>query len=359
MAYSIDQALRLITLVALVLSSRSSVAVRSPTSSDDPPNVRRPVGDTDLRYWLENMVVYHGFTNDEISQATGLTADEISAACKKFKIERDGRPNATCDTILILPYPGGRHPRLGFLDGAIRPQRETKVSVFTPWDPTSYVVIDLPEAVWSNLGLTYLAHTHVPTIWTKQEIELEPREWTRCADGSLEAERRLPNGISFGTKVIPSRDAVQLQMWLTNGTDELLSDLRVQMCVMLGYASDFEQQTNDNKVFSNPYVTCRSTLGDRWIISAWEPCHKAWANPPCPCLHSDPKFPDCAPGETKRVVGWLSFYEGTDIDAELQRIEQTGWSKGQKVSDFDSGTVGLHQSGFAVRLPSDCPSPAP
>ena len=70
----------------------------------------------------------------------------------------------------MLPYPGGRHPRIGFLEGAIDPQRETKLSVFTPWHDSSYVVADVPEAIWSNLGLTYLAHTHIPTIWTAQKI---------------------------------------------------------------------------------------------------------------------------------------------------------------------------------------------
>jgi hypothetical protein len=44
-----------------------------------------------------------------------------------------------------------------------------------------------------------------------------------------------------------------------------------------------------------------------------------------PCLHSDPKFPDCDPGQTQHLRGWLSFYEGADLDSELQRIERTGW----------------------------------
>src|SRR5207247_56084 len=79
------------------------------------------------------------------------------------------------------------------------------------------------------------------------------------------------------------------------------------------------------KFFSGPFVACRSADSKRWIITAWVPFHRGWANPPCPCLHSDPKFPDCAPGETQRLHGWLSFYEGTDIDAECRRIDQTGW----------------------------------
>jgi hypothetical protein len=42
-------------------------------------------------------------------------------------------------------------------------------------------------------------------------------------------------------------------------------------------------------------------------------------------LHSDPKFPDCPPGETRRIHGRLSFYEGTDVQAEFKRIDETRW----------------------------------
>jgi hypothetical protein len=45
-------------------------------------------------------------------------------------------------------------------------------------------------------------------------------------------------------------------------------------------------------------------------------------------MHADPQFPDCAPGETQRLGGWLSFYEGTDIDAELRRISSLDWHEG-------------------------------
>ena len=270
--------------------------------------------DADLRFWLGNMLA-HNYSLAEMSEVTGLTTNELAAAIKTTRAA----------TSRVLPYPGGRHPRIGFLDGAINPQRETKVSVFTPWDPSSYVVVDVPEAIWSNLGLTYLAHTHVPTIWTKQNIELPKLEWQRKADGSLEIERTLPNKIAFHAKVVRAPDAVHMRLWLTNGTSETLRDLRVQNCVMLKGAKGFEQQTNDNKIFENPYVACKSADGQRWIITAWVPCHKPWANAPVPCLHSDPKFPDCAPGQTQRVRGWLSFYQGTNIQHELHRIDQTGW----------------------------------
>jgi hypothetical protein len=225
----------------------------------------------------------------------------------------------------VVPYPGGRHPRIGFLEGAVDPQRETKISVFAPWDDTSYVVVDVPEAIWSNLGLIYLAHTHVPTLWTMRGVALEKLEWNRRAGGVLDCERRLPNGIRFGTKIVPAAESVRMEMWLTNGTSATLSDLRVQNCVMLKGAAGFEHQTTEGKRFMPPYAVARARDNDRWIITGWEPCHRAWSNAPCPCLHADPKFPDCPPGQTSRIAGWLSFFEGSDIDSELARIEATGW----------------------------------
>ncbi len=290
------------------------------------PLFRRPKDDADLRYWLENMVWHHRFIPTEITAATGLGADEISATLTRFRITPENRPRPASGTPLrVLPYPGGRHPRIGFLDGAVRPQRETKFSVFTPWDDTSYVVVDLPEAIWSNLGLTYLAHTHVPTLWSKQGVALPPQEWERRAEGTLASERTLPNGIVFGARVRPGAEGVRMELWLRNGSTNRLSDLRVQNCVMLKGAQGFTAQTNENKIISNPYVACRSEDGRRWIISAWWPCHRPWANAPVPCLHSDPKFPDCAPGETKTLRGWLSFYEGLDIQREFDRLDGIGW----------------------------------
>jgi len=291
--------------------------------AEEPPNYRRATSEAELRSWLENMVWYHHFTLAEITSATGMDADEVKAALERFGIRAENKPKRPAAApLLVLPYPGGRHPRIGFLDGAVRPQRETKISVFSPFDDSSYVVVDVPEAIWSNLGLTYLAHTHVPTIWSKKGIELPALEWNRRPDGALDMERKLPNGIVFGTKIVPTRQGVQMDLWLTNGTKEELTDLRVQVCTLLKGAKGFEAQTNDNKIFSGPYAACKSMDGKRWVITAWEPLHRTWANSKCPCLHSDPKFPDCPPGETVRVNGWLSFYKGVDVKEEFQRLDQ-------------------------------------
>lgn len=294
-------------------------------------NARKPGNDPELKFWLENMAVHHRYSVDEICQATGLSAEEVASGMGRLGLEgKKASKRGPGDKLLVLPYPGGRHPRIGFLDGAVNPQRESKVSVFTPWDSPEqpgYVVADIPEAVFSNLGLTYLAHTHVPTLWDLKKISLPKLEWKRLDGGVLEIERPLPNGIVFGTRVVPGLDGVRMELWLKNGTDQKLTGLRVQNCVMLKGAPGFTHQDNNSKKFVAPYAIAKHKDLDRWIITGWEPIQRAWGNAPCPCLHADPQFPDCEAGQTTRCRGWLSFYEGNDIDGELKRLDAKGWAK--------------------------------
>ncbi len=318
-------------------------------SNADDGQTRPTSEEAELKSWLQNMVWHHRYNSDELQQVTGLDANQLAEKLVEFKISDETRPVRSDKKVFVLPYPGGRHPRIGFLDGAVNPQRETKLSAFCPWDDHSYAVLDFPEAIWSNLGLTYLAHTHVDTIWTKQGVELPQREWDVLPDGNMVMERTLPNGITFGIKVIPRNDHLRMKMWLTNGTKETLTDLRVQNCVMLKAAVGFEQLNNDNKVFERGYAIAKSSDATKWMISSWDPLHRAWANDKCPCLHADPKFEDCPPGKTRWLRGWFSFYEGSNIDAELDRIESTGWRTHPlhhvtdnlvgKVVDADTGKI--------------------
>jgi peptidoglycan/xylan/chitin deacetylase (PgdA/CDA1 family) len=159
----------------------------------------RPVkDDMDLRYWLTNMAVHHRFADAEMGAALGMSSDEVGASLRRLGVDRARTPQRPRDAaLMVLPYPGGRHPRVGFQDGAIRPQRETKVSVFAPWEDGGYVVADVPEVIWFETGgkreLLYLAHSHVPTIWDKQGVLLEALEWTHNPDQSLAVDRLLPS----------------------------------------------------------------------------------------------------------------------------------------------------------------------
>ena len=293
-------------------------------------NFRTPKSEADLRFWLRNMFVEHAFSAEEIAAATGLSIGQIDEQLTRLKLRDEPAPEPSLEGVLrLLPYPGGRHPRISFMDGAIRPQRETKCSVFAPWAGGGYVVVDVPEAIWVDAEhspeLLYLAHTHVPTRWSRRNIDLDKLEWSRHPGGKLTHERQLPNRVRFGSIVEPVQRGVRMEMWITNGTDQKLTGLRVQNCVMLKPAPDFRQLTTENRYAWGSYAACGNPRGDRWVVTAWEPFHNAGGNGYCPCLHSDPVFPDCEPGQTQRIRGWLSFYEGTEIQQELERLDAVGW----------------------------------
>ncbi len=319
---------------------------RLEASQGSAKNSRKPADAQELAYWTENMR-RHGFDQAEMMAATGLDANELESSPRKSPPNLSSKaPGAAGEPaqgvagepapLEMLPYPGGRHPRIGFLDGAMRPQRDTKFSVFLPWDPRSYVVVDLPEAIWhrskkpgkdgqgpGNRELLYLAHTHVPTRWSRQNIDLSPQEWDRSRAHELRMRRTLPNEATFGAEAIARDDGVVMKLWLDNQSDEHLSNLNVQNCVMLKQAAGFNERTVENKVFSAPFAACRDLTGKRWIITGWESCERAWGNEQCPCLHADPRLPDCPPGQRVELRGWLSFYEGDDIAAELARLKAT------------------------------------
>jgi len=249
---------------------------------------------SDLSYWMRVMRTHH-YTAAEAAKVTGL--DEAEAGVKLEAAAPLDKP--------LLPYPGGRHPRIGFLEGAIDPLRGTKASVFLPWDKAAYVVVDVPEAIFSNLGLLYLAHTHVPTYWNQRNVTIDNVDWQKLDGGGLHSEWTLPNKIRFGAVMRPESGQVEMELWLANGTEAPLTGLRAQICVLLARAPEFAAQTNDNKVLRAPYAAVRNA--ERWLTTTWERTARVWGNPRCPCLHADPSLPDCAPGETVRVRGRLWF----------------------------------------------------
>lgn len=280
--------------------------------------------DSDLRFWLKNMVWYHDYSIEEITSATRMQPGEIETALRKYDISRATRPAPTSGGPLkVLPYPGGRHPRIGFLDGAIDPMRGTKFSVFLPWPKSGYVVVDLPEAVWANGELIFLAHTHIPTFWDKKGIKIKNIDWTRETGGRLTERRVLPDGVAIESRVIPRNDSVDMELKITNGSERALREMRAQVCIMLKGAPDFNAQSDDKKLLVDEVVAAGSRDGGRWIVTAWDR-GRPWQNPPVPCIHSDPQFPDCEPGKSVVARGRILFHEGDDIDKRIVRWKAEG-----------------------------------
>ena len=164
-----------------------------------------------------------------------VSTDEIAAAVQRLSIQKriDSKQANPMPVLKALPYPGGRHPRIGFLDGSHSASTGNKFSVFLPWDLSQYVVVDLPEAIWVKRGKDRgfcIWHTDVPTMWTRQGIS-----WSR-SNGFAKMARfessTLPNHVAF-RRVVPTRDAIRMELHVTNRTDETLRGLVVQNCVML------------------------------------------------------------------------------------------------------------------------------
>jgi peptidoglycan/xylan/chitin deacetylase (PgdA/CDA1 family) len=288
---------------------------RSPERLAMPPEVAATRAD--LPFWLENMLVAHRYSWAEAARVCAWTTDQVQEKAAELHISPPHEAKAE-SKVRVLPYPGTRETRLGFFAN-VDAQRGTKASVFLPWDSASHVVVDLPEAIFSGNRLLFLAHTHVPTIWDKENVIIDNVDWTREPDGGLRHERVLPNKIAFGASIHAKDNVVEMELWLRNGTEETLPRLRTQICAMLKGAPDFNGQTITNKIFKCPAAAVHSAGGDRWILTAWERCGRAWGQPLVPCLHADPVMADCAPGETVRVHGRLWFYEGKDVEQELAR----------------------------------------
>lgn len=280
----------------------------------------------DLKYWLGNMLRDHRFTLAETAKVCHFSPELVRKKAEEFGLYPAPPPPRQGSKIRVLPYPGGRNPRIGFQEGAIDFMRGTKASIFLPWDPSSYVVVDLPEAIFCNLGLIWLAHYDIPTVWNDRNIVLENIDWTRGPEG-LSYQRTLPGGIVFGASVRPAENHVDMELWLRNFSGQELSEfhtqggIRGQVCVLLKGAPEFNGLTNDNKVFHSQGAAVHSTKGNRWILTKWEHAGRLWGNQNVPCMHSDPNLPDSPFGTTVRAHGRLWFYEGTDVEKELQQQE--------------------------------------
>lgn len=272
-----------------------------------------------LNYWLENMHRDHSYTQKEMMEVTGMEASSLEQHLSQLDPQdQDSEANKI---IKIKPYPGVRHPRINFKDGMLSPMRGTKASIFLPWAPEEYVVLDLPEALFTQFGLTFLGHKHIPTLFDYQKTVIHNSDWILSEDGGLSNSWNLPINVIIGAEIHPQEKTVEMKLWVQNNSDTTFTNLQSQVCIMFKEAKQFNELSNENKIFDSPVTAVKSKESNQWIITAWNGCNHAWGNADCPCMHSDPKLQDCKPGETVSVSGKIWFYEGENIRKEISSIK--------------------------------------
>ena len=159
----------------------------------------------------------------------------------------------------------------------------------------------------------------MPTIWDYQKVNIYNTDWTVSDEGVCSNKWSLPNGIDISAIVTPRRDSVDMELIVKNGSDEDLEFINGQVCVMLRGATEFDEQTRDNKILTDEIAAVHSEGGDRWILTQWDQLRRTWANPNCPCLHFDPILDPCKVGETVRVKGRIWFHQGSELPPEYSQ----------------------------------------
>ncbi len=230
----------------------------------------------------------------------------------------------------------------------------------TPWsDPLfpDFVFLDFPEAIFCNLGLLYLGH-HSPRF--PSLFPGLPKVAWKTDRGVLHYERVLPNGIEFGGSLAPcDASAVSLALYIKNGTNKPLTDIKLQVCALLKHTTSFSGNTADNKfvhtssngwqsfteacnakdrgrfrlgwregpaVADLPVMVTVSDRRDQLIAITWyDDTYSLVCNPAHPCMHADPYFADIQPGQRRTIHGELLFFEGT-----LERF--TPWFRKRSLS---------------------------
>ena len=238
---------------------------------------------------------------------------------------------------------------LRILPGQWRPHYafEQIAWVSPPWPSQDYVWLDFPEAIFTDRGLIFLSHINPDAPSLYHDLPKVP--WEITPEG-MQFERMLPNGVRFGGSVTRASDrAVDLGLWIENGSGKPLREITLQTCAFLRACREFADFTQDNKFVHTPdagwlpfaEAQKRGDVPGGRVSLGWRsgPCAVDWpimavmsnkaprllamtwyehtlslvGNPGHPCMHADPFFPDLAPGARHAIEGTLLFFDG-DLD---------------------------------------------
>jgi len=234
----------------------------------------------------------------------------------------------------IRIFPGSWRPHYPF---------EQIAWISPPWPSHDYLWLDFPEAIFTDIGLIYLSHVNPkhPVLFPN----LPKVPWKQLSNG-LAYRRVLPNGIEFGGKLYTDKPAtVNTELYIKNGSEKPLRNIRLQTCLFLRAIKEFSDFTANNKYVhlpdlgwmpfpeaqktglkkgiyrlgwrggppsaDLPVMVTVSNQAERLVAFTWErDTFSLVCNPDHPCMHADPYFPDLDPGDSAVIHGRIIFYEG-------------------------------------------------
>ncbi|MCA9440714.1 MAG: carbon-nitrogen hydrolase family protein, partial [Candidatus Omnitrophica bacterium] len=137
------------------------------------------------------------------------------------------------------------------------------------------VLVRLPEIFQTNLGWHFIDH-YQDHIWPMNEPDPFPQWEKNATTGEVSYELPLPEGITFGARAVPDREYVELEMWVTNRTDETLEFAYGNPCLNFGTCPSLNERFNlknlyayyDGKFqsFENTTPTPEEVGRDPWIL---------------------------------------------------------------------------------------------
>lgn len=237
--------------------------------------------------------------------------------------------------------------RMDIIPGMWRPMFESEqvAWISPPWESQEYIWFDFPEAIWEDGSLLYLGHIdkRFPTLFPTEKSA----PWIKSEYG-ISYEQVLPNGVSFGGNITRQEENIAtLSLWITNGSEKELKNVKMLTCIYLDGIKEFNENTNDNKYVHTPekgwislpeaeslgpvengfrigwleegikvsdlpvVVTKSKTEGHLVAFTWFADTYSFVGNPNHPCVHADPVFTNLQPGDTQTINGELIFFEGT------------------------------------------------
>ncbi len=228
----------------------------------------------------------------------------------------------------------------------------TSVEILHPWDAGGSSNLMFPENLFAGEETIFTGQNWVE-LETTYPQEDQPDVLEIVPSRLVRYEHKLGDEyILRGTAEVKD-GAIDLELSQENPTEKPLKDIRAQICFASQSAEDFaSKELEDVKVplggemsaitsakevgswgglkrylpvkgipnpdkltpVDIPFISLVNRSGDRAVGLTWQGVKYLTTNGELACIHADPSFPDCAPGETVTARGRIVFGGGSAKD---------------------------------------------